>query len=108
MTQGFIFTWGDKMLFLESARKNINDEVARQVIFAVCNIRNTPAELMVNAMKDRNCLQDFKRRIDRARMEKVTTDGGYQYYKIEGKNFCGGYPLEEENVCLFIREEKGV
>ena len=101
--EGFILTIGQHDYFYKTDATNKTDKIARAFIHKIGDHRNRPAELIEKASNDPATLKDIKYRMDKATLDKIVTDRGYTYYRIKGKDFSFGYPVEDfkNDVVVF-------
>lgn len=92
--QGFFFEFKNRAIFLESDSANITDKIARKFINAVCDLRQVGDGIRNSAIYNEATLKDFKKRIDRATLERIDT-GRLVYYVIKGKGFTLSFPEDE-------------
>lgn len=100
---GFLFEFGNKAIFLESKNVNLTKKDIRRVINTVCDYRDIPKEQRGKFLYNEDCIKDFRRRINKAELEKRTTDNGYQYYSIHGRYFTMNMPLEDFERDVIVR-----
>lgn len=91
---GFLFEFRNKAIFLESDQRNVTDRIARKMINAVCDLKQVGDKIRQAALYDKATLSDFKRRIDRAYLEKKDT-GKIIMYTISGNGFTMSFPEED-------------
>lgn len=103
MKNGFYMTFGNKGLFYENSGVNITDKVARAFINAICDYKGIGVALRKKSLYDAPTLKDFKKRIDKATIEKRVCDSGFVFYSIKGNNFTANYPVEdfENEIIMF-------
>ena len=92
--QGFFFEFKNRAIFLVSDSANITDKIARKFINVVCDLRQVSDSIRNAALYDGATLKDFKKRIDRATLERINT-GKIVYYTIKGKGFTLCFPEDE-------------
>ena len=95
---GFLFEQGDRAFFLVTDSKNLTEKVIRKFINAVCDLRNIGDKIREASLYDKATLNDFRRRIDKAQLERTPYG-----YKISGSSFTISYPEGdfEEEVTIF-------
>lgn len=94
---GFFFTFKDKGIFLADNGQYLTDKIIRKFINAVCDIRSVGDKIRESALYDKATLADFRRRIDKAELEKKSWG-----YIIKGKNFSASYPQEDFEKDIII------
>ena len=101
--QGFLFTFGNRTLFLESDMKNLTDNIIRKIINKCCDIKGVGDSIRQSALYDPATLKDFRRRIDKCSLIVRQLDNGNMFYTIAGDNFSFNYPEEDfdEEVIVF-------
>ena len=96
-------TVGNKDYFLEANTTKRTDRICQAFIERIATDKNKSRELIDRAKADKATLDDFRRRIDAATLTKRTTETGFEYYNIAGKEFFINYPTEEfcDSVVVF-------
>lgn len=100
--QGFLFTYGKHTLFLESSQVNVTDKIARIFINKICDIRNVGPSIRESALYNKDTLNDFKRRIDKAIIEEKPLNDGSVFYTISGHGFSISYPESDFNEEVML------
>ena len=93
--QGFLMTVGNKDYFLEADTTKRTDKICQAFIERIATDKGKCRELIDRAKADKATLEDFRRRIDAATLTKRTTDTGFVYFNIAGKDFSASYPTDE-------------
>lgn len=101
---GFFFEFGNKGIFLCSDKVNLTDNIVKQIIHIICDIKKVSEERRYQYIYDRDTLNDFRRRIEKA--ELIThKDASHPYYTIKGKNFTLNMPEDEFRSCITVKED---
>lgn len=101
MEKGFLFTAGNKQIFIKSELTRKTDTIARQIIDTIGELRNVPQETLERAKQDKATLEDFKRRTDKATLEFKDT-GKIVYYTITGKYFTENFPEKDFKESVIV------
>lgn len=94
MQKGFLFTAGNKQIFIKSNLTRKTDTIAKQIIDTIGTLRNIPQETIERAKQDKATLEDFKKRTSQATLEMKDT-GKIVYYTITGKYFTENFPADD-------------
>ncbi len=106
--KGFYMTAGTKGIFLESDMEKKCKSVVYAMIDIIGELGNKPKELLDRVKNDKPSCDDIQRRIDAATLEYRTTDNGFKYISIKGKNFTENVPENEAGcLCIYPKGKKG-
>lgn len=98
---GFLMEIGSKAIFLESDASYVTDKLIRKFINKVCDINRVGDSIRQSALYDKSALNDFRRRISKAHLEKKDS-GKIVYYTISGNGFTLNFPKEDFNKDVII------
>lgn len=93
--QGIFLTMGRRAFFLESGATRKTKNVVLKVIEGLCKYRGFCPELTARALNDKGLYKEIQYIMDFATLERVHNAAIGDYYKITGRNFGGGYDLNE-------------
>ena len=93
--QGIFLTIGNKGFFLESGATCKSKNVVLKVIAGLCKYRGFTPEITQTILNDINVYKDIQYKMTFATLEWVNAPTYGDYYKITGRNFGGGYDLNE-------------
>lgn len=91
---GFLFEVGNRAIFLKSNQTNLTTKLVRDIINAVCDLRNIDDTRRKAALYHQPTLDDFRKRISKAVLRHIETDKA-DYYTIQGKYFTLNFPSDD-------------
>lgn len=100
---GFLMTVGNKDYFLEASTTKRTDKVCSAFIERIGTDRNKSRDLIEHAKADKATLDDFRRRINVAVLDKRETESGKPFFIIRGNEFSYCYPMDDfmNDVVVF-------
>lgn len=99
---GFVMSIGNKDYFMESKAAKRTDKVCAAFIERIGMEKGKSRDFIDRAKTHKPTLDDIRRRIDAATLSKLTTQNGFEYYRISGKNFSFNYPHEDFNNDVIV------
>lgn len=97
MQTGFSLIVKDKELFYKTTSTRKTKNVVYAFIDQLAKLNNIHPDVIARAKRDKPTIEDFKKRIHRAAIEKHTS-----YYTVTGENFSAAYPEEDFNNTVII------
>lgn len=98
--RGFYFCINNREYFHETTETRKTRKLLNIFLKAIYKDLNKDISIIDNLVIPEYELKYLKGSMYKATLEKVTTNTGYNYYKIYGNNFNLGYPSEDFTVKI--------
>lgn len=99
---GFLLSRGTKYYFMPSTNCKKTRKLIQTFIFRLGKAINARESNISACMNDDKCIKQFSYNIDNATLEHCTTDNGFKYVKIYGKNFSIAMPLSDYETDVIL------
>lgn len=88
-------TKGTHLYAMPTDNQRLSSKLLETFITRYAVYRKYNASLISAVLKDEKSLSWFKYNLTFGTLEEVTTENGYTYYKIHGKNYSYAFPPED-------------
>ena len=95
MKKGFLCTIGRREFFLISEQTKRTQAAVNAMLKGIATFRGFSPEKISACMNDKSVYKDIQYKMSPAVLEKRTTESGYIYYNISGRDFSCSYPVDD-------------